>query len=129
MALGALHDVTGRCACGQVSYCCAVESQAVLCACDLCRRNSGSAFQAWVDGRRASLILTGETSQWASSDHATRHFCTSCGSALFLFERDEPDVVEIAAGTLDEPHAVSSSRLSSRYRDWPEWTKTVVAGR
>ena len=129
MGLGPLHAVTGRCACGQVTYRCDVEAQAVLCACDLCRRNSGSAFQAWVNGQRASLRMTGETSQWPSTDHATRHFCKSCGSTLFLFERDEPDVVEIAAGTVDEPHGVASSRLSKHYRGWPAWSKTVAARR
>ena len=129
MGLGPLHAVTGRCACGQVTYRCDVEAQAVLCACDLCRRNSGSAFQAWVNGQRASLRMTGETSQWPSTDHATRHFCKLCGSALFLFERDEPDVVEIAAGTVDEPHGVASSRLSQHYRGWPAWSKTVAARR
>lgn len=119
-----VHSVAGQCACGKVAYRCEVESQVALCACDLCRRNSGSAFQAWVNGRRPSLCVTGETVPWSSSDHATRHFCPACGSTLFLFERDEPDIVEIAAGTLDEPDGILSARVSPRYRSkWLSWGK------
>jgi hypothetical protein len=111
-ALAQLHPVSGRCACGRVSYACAVESQTCNCSCDLCRRSSGSAFQSWVNGDRASLVVEGETMTWQSSAHAARVACRHCGSPLFLFENDEPAVVEVCAGTIDPPDGITSARQS-----------------
>ena len=111
-----LHGVTGRCACGQVTFACSVECETALCSCDICRRSSGSAFQAWVNGSRASLLIVGETGSWASTTHADRRFCPGCGSSLFLFEQDEVDVVEVAVGTINAPDGISSSRMSRAYR-------------
>src|ERR1700761_1245587 len=116
------HAIDGCCACAKVRYTCAVETDVVLCSCDICRRSSGSAFQAWVNGRRASLVVHGDTAQWASTPHAVRHFCAACGSSLFLFERDEPEVVEIAAGSVLEPHGILGSRASAEYAgQCPSW--------
>jgi hypothetical protein len=105
-----LHRVHGRCACGGVSYTCAVEDETCNCSCDLCRRSSGSAFQSWVNGDRRSLVVDGETVGWESSPHASRHGCARCGSPLFLFERDEPEVVEVCAGSIAAPDGIVSVR-------------------
>lgn len=110
-----LHPVTGRCACGSVTYRCLVQSEAALCSCDICRRSSGSAFQSWVNGNRASLVVNGATASWASTEHAKRHFCPTCASTLFLFERDEPDVVEVSAGRIDVTDGITSARRSTAY--------------
>ncbi len=115
MPLKQLHSVTGECACAQVTYRCTIESETAICSCDTCRHGSGSAFHGWVNGSRASLHVAGQTSAWASSDHATREFCTACGSSLFLFEQAEPEVVEVATGTLNEPHGIVSSRQTCAY--------------
>lgn len=120
--LKALHSATGRCACGAVTYACSVESETALCSCDICRRSSGSGFQGWVNGTRKSLAVQGALSSWASTDHSRREFCPRCGSTLFLFERDEPEVVEVATGTLDEPDGVTSNRVSTAYaHKRPAW--------
>lgn len=121
--LSTLHRARGRCACGHVSYSCDVEGETALCSCDICCRSSGSAFQGWVNGDLRSLKVTGSTASWNSTDHASRHFCTRCGSALFLFEQGEPLVVEIATGTLDQPDGVTSARYSSDYAHMrPAWS-------
>ena len=109
-ALGELHLVHGGCACGGVSYACEVERETCNCSCDLCRRSAGSAFQSWVNGARQSLVVRGRTSSWQSSAHATRHGCAHCGSPLFLFERDAPDVVEVCAGTIAAPDGITGAR-------------------
>jgi hypothetical protein len=126
-SLKELHPVTGRCACGCVTYGCSIENEVALCSCDICRRSSGSAFQAWVNGTRSSLATSGVTESWESTDHATRHFCGACGTTLLLFEHDEPDVVEVAAGTIDGPDGIESSRISRAYAGRrPSWSR--VAG-
>ena len=54
--------------------------------------------------------------------YTVRHFCASCCSPLFLFERDEPDVVEIAAGGIDEPDGIECVRDSKAYAaSRPSW--------
>jgi len=117
-----LHPITGRCACGAVTYACSIEAEVALCSCDTCRRSSGSAFQAWVNGARSSLSTCGSTASWASSDHATRHYCVACGTTVLLFERDEPEVVEVAAGTIDGPDGIVSTRISRTYEaKRPPW--------
>ena len=118
-----VHSVTGQCACGRVTYRCDIESEVALCSCGLCRRSSGAAYQGWVNGVRSSLNIGGMTKSWASTDHATRHFCAACGSTLFLYERDELEIVEIAAGTVDAPDGIASSRIAKAYRDQrPRWS-------
>jgi hypothetical protein len=117
-----LHEVAGQCACGAVRFECQVEDEVALCSCDLCRRSSGSAFQAWVNGQRKSLQVEGDTSSWKSSTHALRLFCAACGSPLFLFEQDEPDVVEIAAGALSTPDGISGCRRTYAEK-MPCWGK------
>jgi len=123
--LGTLHPVRGRCACGAVSFTCAVESQTCNCSCDLCRRNAGSAFQSWVNGDRHSLAFSGSLTSWQSSDHAVRQFCASCGSPLFLLERDEPDVVEVCAGALEGPDGIVSARYAFTAKR-PRWGDDAV---
>ena len=77
-----------------------------------------------MNGDRAALHVNGTLASWASTEHAVRQFCVNCGSTLFLFERDEPDVVEIATGTIDEPRGILSTRISRAYADrFPDWAK------
>lgn len=127
MALEELHAVTGRCACGSVAFSCSIEGQTCNCSCDLCRRNSGSAFQSWVNGARSSLLVKGEVQSWASSAHAERQFCRACGSPLFLFEHDEPEVVEVCAGAIDQPDGISSARQSFASKR-PQWSQVQDSG-
>ena len=73
--------------------------------------------------------VRGVTAAWASTGHAQRHFCVACGSTLFLYERYEPDVVELATGTLEEPSGVVSARDSRAYaHQRPSWSRTVDNG-
>jgi diamine N-acetyltransferase len=65
-----------------------------LCHCKTCRRGTGSAFSAWVDG---DLELTsGTPRRWGS-----RLFCEACGTAL------GHEAGRVLAGTLDDPAAVA----------------------
>ena len=122
MTLKGLHAVSGRCACGAVTYTCLAERETALCSCDICRRSSGSGFQGWVNAERKSLVVQGGLGSWASTDHTRREFCPRCGSSLFLFERNEPEVVEVATGTLDQPDGIDSTRVSEAYaHKRPAW--------
>jgi hypothetical protein len=45
--------------------------------------------------------------RFASTDFGTRTFCRECGSPLTIHVRHQPDEIDIAAGTLDDPEAVA----------------------
>lgn len=111
----------GRCACRRVEYAVhALELEAAVCHCETCRRASGGAGMAWVNGDRATLRTYGAVHSWRSSDHAMRQLCPQCGSQLFLLEDGEPGVVEVAVGTLDDASAIRSTR-SAFANQRPRW--------
>lgn len=101
------EPLSGGCACGRVRYRAEPTADVGYCSCATCRRASGSGAMVWVVALSATLEVTGELATWRSSGHAVRRFCPHCGSQLFLLEDAEPHLVEIAAGTLDQPDAVT----------------------
>ena len=44
-----------------------------------------------------------------STDFGTRTYCRQCGSPLTIHVRHQPDEIDIAAGTLDDPEEVAPS--------------------
>ena len=107
----------GRCACRRVEYAVhALELEAAVCYCESCRRASGGAGMAWLEGERATLRTYGALHTWQSSEHAVRQLCPQCGSQLFRLEEGRPDVVEVAVGTLDDPGAIRSTRSAQHRR-------------
>lgn len=103
----------GGCNCGKVQ----VEvrgrpDRAGLCHCLTCRRETGGPFMAFAVWDRSQVSVTGETRTWtASTDH--RHFCPSCGSALFA-THDTDSEVEVRLGILDD----APSDLTPNYELW-----------
>jgi len=67
---------------------------------------------AWINGQRASLEVDGPLNTWRSSSHASRGYCSECGSQLLLFEDDEPGIVEIAVGAVDQQGEISVDHVS-----------------
>ncbi len=95
---------TGSCVCGGVTY--EVDGplrEVVNCHCIRCRRHTGHFMAAWA-AAAADLDVRGETLQWYdATDEVQYGFCGTCGSTLFWRAADRPDLVSIAAGTLDPP--------------------------
>jgi catechol 2,3-dioxygenase-like lactoylglutathione lyase family enzyme len=115
-----LVPASGQCACGAVSYAIELDRTAALCHCDTCRRASGAAGIAWSNGSKGTLRLTGPTRTWRSSTHASRVSCSACGSPLFCQEDAEPDVIEVAIGSLHDPGVVRRITHSFVHRR-PPW--------
>lgn len=95
---------TGSCLCGAVRYAAATDA-AVLgaCACDQCRRHTGSLLVGL--GVMADAVRwNGGPATYASSDWAERGFCRDCGSTLFYRVTAGPmaGYTSLAAGTLDD---------------------------
>ena len=98
----------GQCHCGAVRYEMPAETQhKAVCHCHDCRRHSGAPLVAWGLVAKDELSVTGETREYASSEHGRRHFCPRCGTALF-YTNDQvfPGLIDVQIATLDDPDAI-----------------------
>ena len=101
--------LSGRCHCGKVSF--SFEADGVrhgLCHCSDCRRHAGAPVVGWALVPKHALRVEGEVRGYASSEHATREFCPSCGTGLF-YRNDVifPDHIDVQSCTLDNPDALA----------------------
>jgi len=101
----------GGCACGLVRYRLdEMPYDTGWCHCRVCQRVSGSGGMVFttvhLDRYR---IIAGDrhVGSFASTDFGSRSFCRECGSPLTIHVRHQPDEIDIAAGTLDDPEAVA----------------------
>ena len=114
----------GSCHCGSVRF--SLQSDTPYpynkCYCSICRKTAGGGGYAInIMGQAATLNVTGEINvsvyQAANNDRghyddnglskARRHFCSSCGSALWVHGTDWPDYIYPFASAIDTPLPVS----------------------
>lgn len=98
----------GGCHCGAVRYEMPAEAlHKALCHCTDCRRHSGAPMVAWGLVPRDELKVEGETKVYVSSEHGRRHFCATCGTALFYTNAMIfPDAIDVQI-CLDDPDAIA----------------------
>ena len=98
---------TGGCLCGERRY--EFEGEpphSGYCHCDMCKRATGAAFAVLVQARRGKFRWTNDKpAVYRSSPIATRGFCPTCGSPLFL-QYDDDDLIRVTAGSLDRPEDI-----------------------
>jgi 4-carboxymuconolactone decarboxylase len=132
----------GSCLCGSIRY--EVEGQLGdfgFCHCRSCRKASGSAHAANAPVERARLQLVdahGTLREFESSPGKLRAFCSACGSPLYAYLRESPDILRLRLGSLDteltqQPRAhtfVSDKAAWEPLRDgipqFPEWAPRSV---
>jgi hypothetical protein len=129
---------TGHCLCGAVSYAFEGEpAMVVLCHCDDCQRHSGAAFSVNVVVPRAALEIEGtpkvhETIGSESGEKRERLFCGDCGSPLFTMLIEQPDIVVIKAGTLDDRSSLrpTAELWCQRSQGWvsPDPARAIFEG-
>ncbi len=100
----------GGCLCGTVRYATTEPPRNVtVCHCQFCQRATGSAYMVEpVFDRRHFQLLAGtpktfETRSEGSGKRVQIHFCSECGTKLWLSFERFPDVIGIYAGTFDDP--------------------------
>jgi len=103
--------MTGRCACGAVTYRLASAPMFVHCChCVNCQRQTGSAFVINLLIEAERIDVTGSTVaiEVPRDDGSvqTVHRCPSCQVAVFS-DYGWPELVFVRAGTLDDPSAVA----------------------
>jgi hypothetical protein len=103
-------DLTGGCLCGTVRYRLVAKPEgAGWCHCRSCQLNSGSPAMAFASVPiDAMTIDAGDDAlrHYASSDAAERWFCGTCGTPLWVQDRDTPQERDFSLATLDDPASV-----------------------
>ncbi len=116
-------EITGGCLCGAVRYTAtAAPTWVNHCHCRDCQRHGGSAMATWVTFESSVISFTTPPDIYKSSATAERGFCGRCGSTLSWQSHTGRDLIDIAAGTLDNPAEVEPSEhlFWSRHLAWLE---------
>ena len=109
----------GGCFCGFVRYVIrGTPTQQTNCHCTICRRVSGAAFVSWFTVHPKEFAFTaGRPGRFASSEHASRSFCPSCGTPLTFQSSRATDEIDVTTCSLDDPERVpprDHTRVSSQ---------------
>lgn len=102
--------MSGRCACGAVAYLLASHPHDTgWCHCRVCQHVSGSIGMVFTTVPLEDFSLTQGADlvrNFASTSFGQRSFCSACGSPLTIHVRHQPDEIDVAVGTLDNPDSV-----------------------
>jgi hypothetical protein len=107
------EPITGRCMCGAVAF--AVRSPllgALYCHCTRCQRRSGTAYSMTAVAEPGSFAVTaGEhlLRSWDPGDGWVKWFCADCGSHTHTSHPENPELVAIRLGCVDEDPGVRPS--------------------
>jgi hypothetical protein len=96
--------LSGRCLCGTVRFSVRPKHMAMdVCHCGQCRRWSGGAWMT-VECEPESFAVepADRLSVYASSDHAERGFCATCGTTLLWRMRDR-SLLTVSAQAFEHP--------------------------
>jgi hypothetical protein len=100
--------LNGSCLCGAVAYQAdGPVRHASHCYCIMCQKQHGAAAGSYANVDRAGFVFVrgaGLVTEYASSDHGRRGFCSVCGSTLFWRSTQADDRIAITLGTLEPPY-------------------------
>ncbi len=121
--------LTGRCLCGAIRFELSPPIRDVIvCHCRQCAQWTGYAVAATaVVPENFKLVSGRDALKWyASSEHAERGFCGTCGSSLFWKPADGSRIA-VLAGALDPPTglAISAHIFVGSKSDYDEITGEV----
>ena len=135
-----LHQ--GSCLCGGISYTVDQElSDFGYCHCQSCRKASGSAHAANAGVAREKFHLSDPHThlrEYQSSPGKFRAFCSQCGSPLYAYLGDSPQLIRVRLGSLDsqftktaQAHTFVADKASWEAIDaglpqYPEWAPREV---
>lgn len=108
--------IQGQCLCGAVRYRYHAElPQSILCFCQHCRLAQGAAF-GWnspIDQSKFEL-LQGHPylTEYFHTENKARVFCSQCGSPIYSFRTDLPNVLRLRLGTVTEGYVPAPAELA-----------------
>lgn len=100
-------NITGGCHCGKVRFTAEVDpAKVVACHCLDCQILAGAPFRTVVMARSEHFHLTGDTQRYVktadSGNRRAQVFCPECGTPLYAGAPDNPPVVTIRVGCVDQ---------------------------
>ena len=101
-------SITGHCLCGAISYeFDNAPAMTGICHCKNCQRQAGSAFSTLAGVPKTEFRLSGEPKLYEDADTksgnaVSRYFCGDCGSPIYSALPDNPEVLFLKTGTLDD---------------------------
>ena len=118
---------SGGCLCGAVRY--EIDGEPVFsghCHCRDCQRATGTGHVSVTGLPRAAVKITGELRAYASvgdsGQSLTRNFCPICGSLIFSEPTIMPGMINVTAGTLDDP-SLFQPQAAIYVRSRPDWDR------
>jgi hypothetical protein len=111
-------QVSGKCHCGSVSFTAQVDPSKVLaCHCSDCQQFSGAPFRAVLPTPVADISIHGEVKQYIkvaeSGNRRAQAFCPECGTQLYAADAENPKVLNIRLGCVNE-----RAQLAPRAQLW-----------
>lgn len=102
-----MTQFSGGCLCGAVRYACTAEPvMAGHCHCEDCRRSSGTGHCSHLMVPEAGVAITGMTTAFGRAADSgaviMRHFCPTCGAAVFSRNPNMAGMVALRASSLDD---------------------------
>lgn len=99
----------GGCACGALRY--EIAGEPVFqnhCQCFHCQKVSGTGHGSYLSFmERSDAKITGKATEWSvaadSGNDKAYAFCPTCGSPVYITFSAMPDLIAIAAASLDDP--------------------------
>jgi hypothetical protein len=106
--------LTGRCMCGAVRFeVTAPIAGAAYCHCKRCQRRTGTAFSVSGLTQPGSFSITQGLDSVGvyhpDDDGWLKSYCTECGSQLFTTHPENPELVAVRLGALDQDPGVRPS--------------------
>jgi hypothetical protein len=132
----------GSCRCGAVRF--TIESHTPypyqLCYCSICRKTAGGggfainimgiAKTLSIKGRKAARIyravVCDDNGDNCETSTGERNFCSKCGSALWLFSPEWPELVHPFASVIDTPLPVPPVRTHLMLKYKASWVEPVI---
>jgi hypothetical protein len=115
---------TGSCGCGALHFTVTGKIRNVVnCHCSKCRKFSGAAFSSYaVIGADAFELTAGETelARFVLPGGTARHFCSCCGTPVFLVNPVYPAFRMLPLGILERPEELEPRMniFCSTQLDW-----------
>ena len=128
----------GSCRCGKVHFRLMSHTPQPyqLCYCSICRKTQGGGgfainlmgdYQTLkIRGPKAIRVFHAEIKDRHGHCHTSRgerHFCSSCGTALWLYDPEWPELVHPFASAIDTPLPTPPSKLHLMLRYKASWVK------
>jgi len=121
--------IEGGCQCGAVRYVIAGDPViSAICHCSTCRKANAAPAVAWATCEIGQVrFLTGELKKFSASQEVKRGFCPECGTQISFEEHSLPGIIDITAGSFDDPESIQPSMhyWHSRHLSWAEFADAL----